>query len=77
MDPWSEDNKGETRGQWGSQLAQWFLPVQEMQEMPVRFKGWEDLLEETTATTPVFLPRKWAEQPSGLQSTGLPRTRHD
>ena len=43
MDPWSEDNKGETQGQWGSQLAQWFLPVQEMQEMPVRFKGWEDL----------------------------------
>ena len=42
--------------------------------------GWEDPLEEDTATpTPVFLPREspWTEDPGGLQSVEAQRVRHD
>ena len=50
-----------------------------MQETWVQSLGWEDLLEEGMATTPVFLPEESHEQRSlvGLQSIGLQGIRHD
>ena len=41
--------------------------------------GWEDLLEEGMATTPVFLPAEspWTEEPGRLQSIGSQRVRRD
>ena len=44
-----------------------------MRETWVPSPGWEDPLEEDTATpTTVFLPREspWTEDPGGLQSVG-------
>ena len=50
-----------------------------VQETQVRSLGWEDPLEESMATTPVFLPGEspWTEEPGGLPSMGLQRVRHN
>ena len=56
-------------------MAQWQrnrLPIQEMQ---VRFLGWEDPLEKEMATysSSVAWEIPWTEEPGRLQSTGLQR----
>jgi len=56
-------------------VAQWQrnrLPIQEMQ---VRFLGWEDPLEKEMATysSSVAWEIPWTEEPGRLQSTGLQR----
>jgi len=50
-----------------------------MQEIPVRFLGWEDPLEEGMATHSSILAWRipWTEEPGGLQSMGLQGVRHD
>ena len=50
-----------------------------MQEMWVWSLGWEDSLEEEMATHSSILASKipWTEEPSGLQSKGSQRVRHD
>ena len=50
-----------------------------MQETLVESLGWEDPLEEGIATHSNIIARRipWAEEPSGLQSMGLQRVRHD
>ena len=50
-----------------------FLPMQEMQEMPVRSLGQEDPLEKEMATHSSTLAWEilWTEEPGGLQSMGL------
>ena len=49
-----------------------------MQEMWVRFLGWEDLLEKEVATQSSILAWEipWTEEPGGLQSVGLQRAGH-
>ena len=53
--------------------------MQEIQETEVRSLGWEDPLEEETATHPSILAWKipWIEEPGRLQSEGSQRVRHD
>ena len=53
--------------------------VQESQETQVRSLGWEDPLEEETAThSGIFAWRiPWTEEPGGLRSIGLQRVGHD
>ena len=48
-------------------------------ETQVEFLGWEDPLEEEMATHSSFLAWRIpsTEEPSGLQSMGLQRVRHD
>ena len=63
-------------------VAHWYrihLPVQEMQETWVRSLGREDSLEEEMATHSSILAWKvpWTAEPSGLQSMGSHRVRHD
>ena len=50
-----------------------------MQETWVRTLGWEDPLEKGMATHSSIFAWKisWTEEPSGLQSMGLHRVRHD
>ena len=65
-----------------SQVAQWVKKLSAMQETPetwIWFLGWEDSLEEGTATHSNTLAWRipWTEQPVGLQSMGLQRVRHD
>ena len=50
-----------------------------MQEMQVGFWGQEDILEKEMATRSSSLAWEilWTEEPSGLQSMGLQRVRHD
>ena len=45
-------------------------------EMQVQFLGWEDPLEEETATHSNILTWKipWTEEPGGLQSMGLQKS---
>ena len=47
--------------------------------MHVQSLGWEDPLEEGTATHSSILACRipWTEEPGGLQSIGLQRVRHD
>ena len=49
------------------------------QEMQVQSLGQEDPLEEETVTWPRILAWEipWTEEPSGLQSMGSQRVRHD
>ena len=49
------------------------------QETGIPSLGWEDLLEEGMAVYSDVLAWRipWTEEPSGLQSTGLQRVRHD
>ena len=53
--------------------------MQETQETWVLSLDWEDPLEEETATHSSILPWEipWTEEPSGLQSMGSQRVRHD
>ena len=56
------------------------LPTkQETQETRVQSLGWEDPLEEETATRSGILAWEilWTEEPGGRQSTGSHRVRHD
>ena len=50
-----------------------------MQEMWVRFLGWEDPLEKGMATHSSILARgiPWTEEHGGLQSMGSQRVGHD
>ena len=50
-----------------------------MQAPPVGSLGWKDPLEVGMATHPSTLAWRipWTEEPSGLQSIGLHRVRHD
>ena len=54
-------------------------PIQEQQEICVRFLGQEDPLEEEMATHSRILAWEiqWTEEPGGLQSMGSQRVRHD
>ena len=47
--------------------------------MRVQSLGWEDPLEEDTATHSSILAQRtpWTEEPGGLQSTGSQRVGHD
>ena len=49
------------------------------QETKVRSLGWKDSLGEEMATHSSTLVQEasWTEEAGGLQSTGLPRVRHD
>ena len=53
--------------------------MQESREMQVQSLGWEDPLEEETATHSSILAWRisWTEEPGGLQSLGSQRIRHD
>ena len=67
---------------WASQVAQWVKnppPMQETQETWVQSLGWEDPLEEGTATHSSIISWRipWTEEPGGLQPIGLQRVRHD
>ena len=55
------------------------LPEDSMQEIWVRFLGWEDPLEKEMATHSSTLAWKipWKEEPGRLQSMGLQRVGHD
>ena len=50
-----------------------------MQETQIQSLGWEDPLEKEMATHSSILAWEipWSEEPSGLQSMGLQRVRHD
>ena len=50
-----------------------------MQEMWVRFLGWEDLLEKEVATQSSILAWEipWTEEPGGLRAVGSQRVGHD
>ena len=50
-----------------------------MQEIWVRFLGWEDRLEKEMATHSTILAWEipWTEEPGGLQSRGSQRVGHD
>ena len=53
--------------------------MQEAQELPVGYLGWEDPLEEGMATHSSILAWRipWTEVPGGLQGKGLQSVRHD
>ena len=55
------------------------LPMEEVQEIPIRSLGWEDPLKKDMATHSSILAWEipWTEEPGGLQSMGLQRVRHD
>ena len=63
----------------GDSVVKNLLAKQEMKETWVQSPGWEDTLEEEMATHSNILAWEipWTEEPSRLQSTGLPRVRHD
>ena len=63
-------------------MVQWVKnppAAQETQKMWVQSLDWEDPLEEEMATHSSTLVWRipWTEEPSGLQSLGLQRVRHD
>ena len=67
---------------WASLMAQLVknLPaIQEIREMQVQSLGWEDPLEQETATHCSILTWKvpWTEEPGEPQSTGSQRVGHD
>ena len=53
--------------------------MQETEEMWVQSLGWEDPLEEGTATHSSILAWRipWTEEPGGLLSMGWQRVEHD
>ena len=59
-------------------MAQRVKNLPAMWETQVRSLGWEDPLEEGTAThSSIFAWRiSWTEEPGGLQSMGSQRSRH-
>ena len=64
---------------WASQVAHMVKNLCAMQETWVRSLGWEDPLEEGTATHSSILAWKipWTEEPCRLQSMGSQRVGHD
>ena len=64
---------------WASLVAQMVKNPPAMQETWVRSLGWEDPLEEGTATHSSILAWKipWTEEPCRLQSMGSQRVGHD
>ena len=60
-------------------MAQKVKHLPAMQETWVLSLAWEDPLEKEMATTSSILARRipWTEEPSGLQSVGSQRIRHD
>ena len=62
-----------------SLVAQRLKRLPAMQETWVWSLGWEDLLEKEIATHSSILAWRipWTEEPSGLQSTGSQRVRHN
>ena len=60
-------------------IAQMVMNLPAMQEIWVQSLGQEDLLEKGMATHSSILAWRisWTEEPSGLQSTGSQRVRHD
>ena len=63
----------------GDSVVKNLLARQETKETWVQSPGWEDTLEEEMATHSNILAWEipWTEEPSRLQSTGLPRVRPD
>ena len=63
----------------GGSVVKYPPAVPEMQEMWIRYLGWEDPLEEGMATHSSILAWRipWAEEPGGLQSMGLQRVEHN
>ena len=53
------------------------LPIQEMLETQIQSLGWEDPLKEEMATRSSILAWRipWTEEPGGLQSMGLQKSR--
>ena len=66
-------------GRPGGSLVKNALALQELQEMWVRPLGGKIPWRRAWQPTPVFLPGEapWTEEPTGLQSTGPQRVRHD
>ena len=64
---------------WASLMAYTVKNPPVVQETQVRSLGWEDLLEEGTATHSSILAWRipWTEEPGELQSMGSQRVRHD
>ena len=64
---------------WASLLAQTVKRPPAFRETQVQSLGWEEPMGEEMATQPRIRAWKipWAEGPSGLQSMGLQRVRHD
>ena len=60
-------------------MAQKVKHLPAMQETWVLSLAWEDPLEKEMATPSSILARRipWTEEPSGLQSVGSQRIRHD
>ena len=60
---------------WASCVAQLVKNPPAMQET----LAWENPMEESMATTPIFLPggSPWTAEPDGLQSMGSQRVGHD
>ena len=64
---------------WASLMAYKVKNPPVVQETQVRSLGWEDPLEEGTATHSSILAWRipWTEEPGGLQSMGSQRVGHD
>ena len=60
-------------------MAQTVKHLPTMREIQVQSLGWDDPLEKEMATHSNNLVREipWTEKPSGLQSTGVSRVRHN
>ena len=60
-------------------MAQMVKNLPAVQETQVRSLGWEDPLEKGMATYSSVLAWRipWTEEPSGIQSMGSQRVRHD
>ena len=73
--------KGLSPSSGASQVAQMVKNLPAMLETQLRSLGWEDPLEKEVATHSSILawriPMDRAEEPGGLQSTGLQRVRHN
>ena len=84
MIPGSERSTGEWIGyplqySWASFVAQLVKNTYAMQETWVRSLDWEDPLEKGMASHASILVWRipWTEEPSGLQSMGSQRVRHN
>ena len=62
---------------WVSLVAQRIKRLPAMQEIQIRSLGWEDPLEKEMATHSSILAWRipWTEEPGGLQSTGVTKSR--
>ena len=63
----------------GGSVAKNQCAMQELQDMQVQSLGWEDPLEESMEIHSSILAWRipWTEEPSGLQSIGSQRVRHN